>query len=972
MGSPSARFSADLGNHGCMVRRLFPSARLAVDRARRASRGKRRGQQNVVDAQACVAAEREHPVIPPREALFGLLEAAERIDEAEREQLLEVRALLRRDEVLADPFRRIVHVLVVRRDIEIAEQRQPWMALQFFLEPRMQRVEPLQLVDELVGFRRLPVREIGADDARAVDGYRDHALLRVVEAGDVAHHVGFVERQRVACENRHAVVGLLAREPAAVTGGSEVVAREFLVRQFQLLQAEHVGAVAREPVEDVLFAHVEGIHVPGGDFQGEVGFGRSEKLADDFTQWLQILGVRLSMMRSRRRNSYYLPEPTIMNTIRKPAATVFASSLLAGLLTLSACDKQPGAAATTSASNAVASVVAPASAAPVAATYTPPSADQLYRLVAPIALFPDKLVALVLAGAGYPDQIDAANQWRTRYPSLSGTTLAAAVDPQSWAPSVKLLTAFPAVLSQMAQNPAWTTALGQAYANDPTDVMNAIQAMRARARNSGNLKTSKQLVVTQAAPVVVGAPAPDYAPEYLGPAEIPPPQEPIVIASAQPDVVYVPSYDPSDVYGEPVDAYPGYAWSPPPPAYVPSEAVTVGALTFIGVAVGALAVEHSHWGWHSWGVDWGGRRHRRDIGPQMRPDDRNWQRPGVTYNHAAYVPPVARVPAERGGHAWTGGGRESAPQAELNRPPAPQPQPQSQLQPQRSFGGWNPNRDRAYAGGAAPAPGAAPQPAPTPALGSLGRAPEGAHGGAWNSLRVPGGAAAPMQMPHFLPNDERPGAPAHANPRPQPGQSSLDVSHENAATQQPQPQRSLGGWNPNRDRAYAGGTAAAQSGALQPEVRPEQRPVPMNAPQQISPSGERHGPRGPQGEMLQGHDQQRQVESSAQMQIQARPAPQQIAPPPGPQRHVEPPIRMQAPAMPQHIEPPVHMQPPPIQQHIEPPVRMQPPPMPQPQHFEPQPRVQPQPMPAPRPQAQQPQPQHQNGQGAPWQNPDRH
>lgn len=225
----------------------------------------------MVDAQPRVAAECHHPVVPPREGFLGLLEAAERIDEAEFDQLREVRALLRRHEVLAFPFRRIVHVAVFRRDVVVAEQRELRVALQLGAQPRLQRVEPLHLVDELVGVERLAVREVGGHDAHAVDRRGDHALLRIVEAGDVAHDVRFVDDERVAREDRDTVVGLLAREPAAVTGRLEIGAREFLVRQLQLLQAQYVGAALREPVEHVLFADVERVDVPGGYFHEREG-----------------------------------------------------------------------------------------------------------------------------------------------------------------------------------------------------------------------------------------------------------------------------------------------------------------------------------------------------------------------------------------------------------------------------------------------------------------------------------------------------------------------------------------------------------------------------------------------------------------------------------------------------------------------------------------------------------------------------
>ncbi|WP_396331062.1 DUF3300 domain-containing protein [Burkholderia anthina] len=316
---------------------------------------------------------------------------------------------------------------------------------------------------------------------------------------------------------------------------------------------------------------------------------------------------------------------------RHPVRTLIASSLIVSLLGLSACNKNDSASTPSAPASDAGAASAPQPAStPVA--YTPPSADQLYQMVAPIALFPDKLVALVLAGATYPDQIAAANTWGGQNPSLKGQALATAANTQPWDPSVKALTAFPAVLAQMASNPAWTTALGQAYYNDPTDVMNAIQVMRQRAQASGHLRSGSQLRITQVAPAAPAnyAPSADAPVLYSGPAIIPPPEQAIEIEPAQPDVVYVPSYNPTVVYGEPVSSYPGYVYQPP--AYTTGEAVAAGVVTFgIGIAVGAAIFGHHDWGWHAWGMNWGA--------PHQGGPDRHdgWQRPAVVYNHTTYV-----------------------------------------------------------------------------------------------------------------------------------------------------------------------------------------------------------------------------------------------------------------------------------------------------------------------------------------------
>src|ERR1700756_1579961 len=152
--------------------------------------------------------------------------------------------------------------------------------------------------------------------------------------------------------------------------------------------------------------------------------------------------------------------------------------------------------------------VAPSAAAPVA-TYAAPTADQLSQLVAPIALFPDNLLAQVLAASTYPDQITAAYQWLQQNSSLKGQQLLQTVDQQSWDASVKGLTQFPDALNQMATNLSWTSALGDAYFNVPKSVMNAVQVMRQRAYQAGNLKsTSQQNVSVQNEPPGEAPPPP--------------------------------------------------------------------------------------------------------------------------------------------------------------------------------------------------------------------------------------------------------------------------------------------------------------------------------------------------------------------------------------------------------------------------------------------------------------------------------
>lgn len=320
--------------------------------------------------------------------------------------------------------------------------------------------------------------------------------------------------------------------------------------------------------------------------------------------------------------------------------------LCAGFVVLAGCNQSPApAAGPASTSTAPSAASAPAPTQPTAAQaaqYTPPTADQLYQLVAPIALFPDNLVAQVLAGSTFPDQITAADNFLTQNPGLKGAPLQAQVNTQPWDASVKSLTTFPSVLDQMARNAQWTSALGEAYVNDPTDVMNAIQVMRQRAAQKGNLRsTAQQVVQTQPATAADNTTYADdgQQPAYDGPSVVEAPPQYIEIAPAQSDTVYVPSYDPQTVYGGDVPVYPSYSYQPQ--GYSTGEIVTAGAITFgAGILIGSLLEGHHHdgggynnysnqppgGGWNSWGMNWGGR----GAGGGR-------QRPTVIHNNSTYV-----------------------------------------------------------------------------------------------------------------------------------------------------------------------------------------------------------------------------------------------------------------------------------------------------------------------------------------------
>src|ERR1700738_1707654 len=174
---------------------------------------------------------------------------------------------------------------------------------------------------------------------------------------------------------------------------------------------------------------------------------------------------------------------------------------------------------------------------PPDAPYTQQTPEQLQQLVAPIALYPDSLVAQILAASTFPEQVVVADRWVQAHPDLKGDALGQAVDQQPWDPSVKALAAFPSVLGNMDKNLSWTSSLGDAYYNQQQDVMDVVQEMRRRAQQSGNLKSTPQQTVSTQGPTVV-------------------------IQPADPQVVYVPAYDPWVVYGGPIGPWPG--WYPYP------------------------------------------------------------------------------------------------------------------------------------------------------------------------------------------------------------------------------------------------------------------------------------------------------------------------------------------------------------------------------------------------------------------------
>jgi len=244
--------------------------------------------------------------------------------------------------------------------------------------------------------------------------------------------------------------------------------------------------------------------------------------------------------------------------------------------------------------------------------YTTQTPEQLQQLVAPIALYPDSLVAQVLAAATFPEQVVEADRWVQAHPDLKGEALGQAVDQQPWDPSVKALAAFPSVLGNMDKNLSWTSSLGDAYYNQQQDVMDAVQVMRQRAQQSGNLKSTPQQVVTTQGSTVV-------------------------IQPADPQVVYVPAYNPWIVYGGPIVAWPG--WYPYPGIWYGGPYLSFG----VGFGIGFFG--GFGWGWGHWGFDWHNRY-------PLYNHARYYSRSNTFYNRGAFYRGGAR-----GGYAGNRPGR---------------------------------------------------------------------------------------------------------------------------------------------------------------------------------------------------------------------------------------------------------------------------------------------------------------------------
>jgi Protein of unknown function (DUF3300) len=245
--------------------------------------------------------------------------------------------------------------------------------------------------------------------------------------------------------------------------------------------------------------------------------------------------------------------------------------------------------------------------------------DQLDSLVAPIALYPDPMLSQVLVASTYPLEVIQLQQWLAQHKDLKDKALADAVEKQDWDPSIQSLAGLPDLVKLLSENIKWTTDLGNAFLAQQDDVMDAVQRMRKKAQDNGNLKSNEQQKVE---------------------VKTVESKQVIVVEQANPQVVYVPSYNPTVVYGAPVYAYPPIAY-PPAGYYAAGMAISFG----VGVAMGAF------WGSGGWGYNcgWGGGNNNININNNNNfinnSNRQNYNRQNVSGNRPSQQP-------ARGNSSW--------------------------------------------------------------------------------------------------------------------------------------------------------------------------------------------------------------------------------------------------------------------------------------------------------------------------------
>ena len=276
------------------------------------------------------------------------------------------------------------------------------------------------------------------------------------------------------------------------------------------------------------------------------------------------------------------------------------------------------------------------------------SSAELDQMFASVALYPDPLLAQVLMAATYPGDVADAAKWSKAHPDAKGETAVSQVASQPWDPSVQALVAFPQVLASLGQDAAWVQRMGDAFLAQPDRVMDSVQRLRRQAEQAGNLQSNEYQRISKE--------------DSSNPASADPT---IIIESSNPDVVYVPSYDPNVMYGS-------YGWGGYPPYYYPPGAYWYpGAALAGGIMLGvAIGIAGGLWGDVNWGsgdididvnnnfnreVNRGDRGERGDRGTAVRAASGSTTAPTVTARPIATAPAAnsmasnSATPANRNG-----------------------------------------------------------------------------------------------------------------------------------------------------------------------------------------------------------------------------------------------------------------------------------------------------------------------------------
>jgi hypothetical protein len=276
------------------------------------------------------------------------------------------------------------------------------------------------------------------------------------------------------------------------------------------------------------------------------------------------------------------------------------------------------------------------------------SPDQLDSLVAPIALYPDSLLAQTLAASTYPLEIIQLQQWLAKNKNLKDKALADAVAKQPWDPAVQAMAPLPDVVKRLADDIQWTTDLGNAFLDQQSDVMDAVQRMRKKAQEKGALASNEQQKVET---------------------KVVEQKTVIIVESANPEVVYVPVYSPTVVYPPPVYPYPPIYYPPYPPG---AAFVTFTAGVMIGAAIWGGAWGHCGWGHNDININVNNNFNRNtnintgNIGSGNRGGGNNWShnsqhRGGAPYSNKATASKYGGS-TKGGAGAQSRGGASASPQ----------------------------------------------------------------------------------------------------------------------------------------------------------------------------------------------------------------------------------------------------------------------------------------------------------------------